>query len=73
MNRAVYEELHHGLRHRLEDMEVLIHVLGVSRHLERIADLATNIAEDVIYMASGQIVRHRTEDYLGREQAGTQD
>jgi phosphate transport system protein len=34
-------------------------LLSVSRNLERIADLATNIAEDVIYTINGQIVRHR--------------
>jgi len=38
-------------------------LLSTSRHLERIADLATNIAEDVIYMAKGEIIRHRSEDY----------
>ena len=31
---------------------------GDSRNLERIADLATNIAEDVIYLAEGKIIRH---------------
>lgn len=44
--------------------ESLIHMLSACQHLERIADHATNIAEDVIYMIDGVIVRHRTEDYL---------
>ena len=36
-----------------------IQMLGISRYLERIADHATNIAEDVIYMVGGEITRHR--------------
>ncbi|MCF7797286.1 MAG: phosphate signaling complex protein PhoU [Lentisphaeria bacterium] len=36
-----------------------IQLLGISRYLERIADHATNIAEDVIYMVGGEITRHR--------------
>lgn len=36
-----------------------ISLLSVSRHLERIADLATNIAEDVEFMVEGEIIRHR--------------
>ena len=38
-------------------------MLSASRHLERIADHATNIAEDVIYMIEGEIIRHKAEDY----------
>jgi phosphate transport system protein len=34
--------------------------LAVSRHLERIADLAAHIAEDVVYMIDGTIVRHNS-------------
>jgi len=41
-------------------------LLSVSRSLERIADHATHIAEDVIYMLQGQIVRH-TADSQGHE------
>ena len=36
-----------------------INLLSISRQLERTGDLVTNIAEDVIYMAQGEIVRHR--------------
>ena len=41
-----------------ERIDGLVHYLSISRHLERIADLATNIAEDVLYMIQGEIVRH---------------
>jgi phosphate transport system protein len=41
-------------------------LLSVSRSLERIADHATHIAEDVIYMLKSQIVRHEV-DSQGRE------
>ncbi len=36
--------------------------ISVSRYLERIADHTTNIGEDVIYLADGDIVRHQTDD-----------
>lgn len=38
-----------------------IQLLGISRYLERAADHTTNIAEDVIYMVDGGIVRHGGE------------
>ena len=65
-NRDAYEHVQESIRKFPEDLVGLIHVLAVARHLERIADLATNIAEDVIYMVKGEIVRHRMEDFSSR-------
>ncbi|MGO8689495.1 MAG: phosphate signaling complex protein PhoU [Thermoguttaceae bacterium] len=38
-----------------------LRLLAVSRNLERIADLATNIAEDVVYLVEGRIIRHHNK------------
>lgn len=46
------------IRQQPDNIEALISYLVVSRYLERIADLATNIAEDVHYLIEGDIVRH---------------
>lgn len=63
INREMYVLIQDAIRKKPEQVERLVHLLSSSRHLERIADHATNIAEDVIYMVEGEIVRHHAEDY----------
>ena len=68
INRDMYEQVKKAIHLHPERVDYLIHLLSVSRHLERIADHATNIAEDVTYMLEGEIVRHRTENYGSLQQ-----
>jgi phosphate uptake regulator len=43
----------------------------VSRNLERVADLATNIGEDAVYLAEGKTIKHHLEDGgIGQPAAG---
>jgi len=62
MNREIYDKVKAGIRSQPERVGYLINFLLVSRHLERIADLTTNIAEEVIYMVEGEISRHKLKD-----------
>ena len=58
INRSVHKQVLQALKESPDDVERLILLLSVSRNLERIGDHSTNIAEDIIYMNSGEIVRH---------------
>jgi phosphate transport system protein len=42
----------------------LHHFIIVMRNLERIADLATNIAEDIVFIVEGRVIKHRCEDWF---------
>jgi phosphate transport system protein len=63
LNRKMYKQVEATIVAHPLWTRGLLHLLSVSRHLERVADHATNIAEDVIYMVEGKIVRHKAEDY----------
>ena len=64
MHRQVYKIVETEIKKKPEKIEVLIQFPSISRYLERIADLACNIAEDVIYLVDGDIVRHRDFDEI---------
>ncbi|HEX7546503.1 MAG TPA: phosphate signaling complex protein PhoU [Gemmatimonadaceae bacterium] len=64
------DELHESvfrilLTHMMEDpatISAALELLLVSRNLERVADLATNVAEDAVYLAEGKTIKHHLED-----------
>jgi phosphate transport system protein len=61
LNHEIYLQVRKAVTKDPSLFEPLLQILSISRHLERIADHATNIAEDVIYLAEGRIVRHQQE------------
>jgi phosphate transport system protein len=56
--RATYRELQERMRERPETIVAATLLLSAARYLERIADLATNIAEDVVFIVDGEVIRH---------------
>ncbi len=59
LNVVVIDQLLNLMKKDAGQIEPAVHCFSASRHLERIADLAENIAEDVIYLVRGDIVRHK--------------
>jgi phosphate transport system protein len=47
------------MREDPSSVEYAVHVMSASLNYERIADLATNVAEDVLFMVDGEVVRHQ--------------
>ena len=63
INRNMYSHVK-GLFQAMPDrINSLLHAISICRHLERIADHASNIAEDVVYLVNAEIVRHTPEVY----------
>jgi phosphate transport system protein len=58
-NQELIDEVVHTMQEAPEMVKPGLSLFSATRHLERIADHATNIAEDVIYLVEGEIVRHR--------------
>lgn len=61
LNREIIGEILTRMKATPAHVEPLLHLFSASRHVERVADHATNIAEDVVYLVEGEIIRHRAE------------
>ncbi len=58
LNRAMTHEVIDMAKKNIASIEAALELLRVSKNLERIADLSTNIAEDVIFQANAQDIKH---------------
>jgi phosphate transport system protein len=57
--RRMFDLLQERMHKNGADIDAAVLTLSTSRQVERIADLATNIAEDVVFLHEGEIVRHK--------------
>jgi len=71
LNREKVSEVQSRIEKNPNHTETMLCLLGVGRALERIADHCTNIAEDVVYLVQGDIVRHK-EGRSKKKGKGTQ-
>jgi phosphate transport system protein len=58
LNSELIEEVVNVMKKQTELVEPCLHLFSVIRHVERVADHATNIAEDVVYLVEASIIRH---------------
>lgn len=58
-NRLILDSIEDKMAVEIENIPALMRWANVVRAVERIGDYATNIAEDIIYMVEGEIVRHQ--------------
>jgi phosphate transport system protein len=58
IQRDAYDRIKSAMKENSDKIGYMINLLLISRHLERLADHATNIAEEVIYLIEGEIIRH---------------
>jgi len=57
-----YRELLERMRQGTDDIDLAFHTISVFRHLERIADHAANICEDVYFMVKAEVIKHQLDD-----------
>src|SRR6266513_115343 len=60
-NREIIDHVSEFMKQSPDNVDPGLHMFSAARQLERIADHATNIAEDVVYLVEGKIIRHHPE------------
>lgn len=65
MNRANTRQAIQLVKNDKSSIEMALEVLRISRNLERIADLSTNVAEEVIFHVQARVVKHHADEHKG--------
>lgn len=58
LDRRLFDEALEWLKHHPDEPAVGVYMTRIGRELERVGDLMANIAEDIVYLSTGDIIRH---------------
>jgi len=72
-DKAITHELLGTMNHDLSNTRNIVSLMFITRSIERIADYATNIAEMIYFMVTGEIIKHRLVEFLGGKTHGGED
>lgn len=74
LNAENHQILKSIMKQSPENIEAAVALLVISRELERLADHATNIAEDVFFIVEAQMIKHKYEKYIfGEDDSDNED
>ena len=62
LQKEVFVWMQAEVKRHVEDVPALLDLLSVARKLERIADMSTNICENVIFLSEGTVIKHHAEE-----------
>nr|MDK2850800.1 phosphate transport system protein [Candidatus Cloacimonadota bacterium] len=62
LNRTMHTTLVELMKDNPNHIDGYLHILRIAKNLERVADLSTNIAENTIFLTSGQVVKHHLDE-----------
>ena len=65
--RQLRDQLKESLRHNAGHLDTWLQLMSTARNLERIADHATGIAQAVVYLQEGNIIRHKMDSQAASE------
>ena len=64
MRDEAFGEMKKAIKNDPDDVGNIINMYLISRHIERVGDHITNIAEEVIHLVEGEIIRHKNKEYI---------
>jgi phosphate transport system protein len=62
LQKEIFVWVQEQIQQNIEDLHALLDLLSVARKLERVADMSTNICENVIFLSEGTVIKHHAEE-----------